>query len=48
MSQSQDPILSNMGNSKPSGSFTWTKLSYEPKESIQTKNMNSDILIVCF
>ena len=23
-------------------------LSYQPNKSIQTKNMNSDILIVCF
>ena len=29
---SQDAIWSNMANSKPQVSFTWTKLSYEPNE----------------
>ena len=38
---------SNLANSQPKVSFIWTKLSYEPNKNIQTKNMNSDILILC-
>ena len=45
MSQGQDPTWQT-ANRK----WAWhgTKFSHEPNKSIQTKNMNSDILIVCF